>query len=155
MYKETIIGKWTQGCILSLSKKDYLKISKKYRGSALPAVAAKIYYPLFFNNIQPEVEKILRKNQNNNFSNNSSEWFFLQPHRFRQSVESSGVLDKKFVDSILNTEKRWSKYKCTKTTVHSPDSDTNFFDIVTGEVQRDKLAPYCLYTDKTTYFKRQ
>ena len=33
-------------------------------------------------------------------------------------------------------------YKNTKVNVCSPDGDTNFFDIVAGVLQGDKLAPY-------------
>ena len=33
-------------------------------------------------------------------------------------------------------------YKNTKVKVRSPDGDTDNFDIVIGELQRDKLAPY-------------
>ena len=33
-------------------------------------------------------------------------------------------------------------YRNTKVKVRSPDSDTNFFDIVAGVLQRDTLAPY-------------
>ena len=34
-------------------------------------------------------------------------------------------------------------YKNTKVKVHSPDGDTDYFDIVAGVLQRDTLAPYC------------
>ena len=33
-------------------------------------------------------------------------------------------------------------YKNTKATVHSPDGDTDFFDIVAGILQGDTLTPY-------------
>ena len=33
-------------------------------------------------------------------------------------------------------------YKNTKAMVHSPEGDTNFFDIVSGVLQGDTLAPY-------------
>ena len=33
-------------------------------------------------------------------------------------------------------------YKDTKAEVHSPDGDTDFFDIVAGVLQGDTLAPY-------------
>ena len=33
-------------------------------------------------------------------------------------------------------------YTNTKVKVHSPDGDTDYFDIVTGVLQRDTLAPY-------------
>ena len=33
-------------------------------------------------------------------------------------------------------------YKNTKTTVRSPDGNTDFFDKVTGDLQRDTFLPY-------------
>ena len=33
-------------------------------------------------------------------------------------------------------------YKSTKEKVHSPDGDTDYFDIVAGELQGETLAPY-------------
>ena len=33
-------------------------------------------------------------------------------------------------------------YRNTKVKVHSPDGDTDYFDIVPGVLQRDTLAPY-------------
>ena len=33
-------------------------------------------------------------------------------------------------------------YKNTKVKVHSPDGDTDYFDIVAGVLQGDTLAPY-------------
>ena len=35
-------------------------------------------------------------------------------------------------------------YKYTKVKVHSPDGDTNYFDIVAGVLQQDTLAP-CMF----------
>ena len=35
-------------------------------------------------------------------------------------------------------------YKNTKVKVHSPDGDTDYFDIVAGILQEDTLAPYHL-----------
>ena len=33
-------------------------------------------------------------------------------------------------------------YKTTKVKVHSPDGDTDYFDIIAGVLQGDTLAPY-------------
>ena len=35
------------------------------------------------------------------------------------------------------------QYKNMKVKVHTPDGDTDYFDIVTGVLQGDTLAPYC------------
>ena len=36
-------------------------------------------------------------------------------------------------------------YRNTKVKVHSPDGDTEYFDIVAGVLQEDTLAPYLFY----------
>ena len=50
-------------------------------------------------------------------------------------------------------------YKNTKVKVHSPDGDTEYFDIVAGVLQGDTLAPYfiiCLdYVLRTSIDKNQ
>ena len=51
-------------------------------------------------------------------------------------------------------------YRNTKVKVHSPDGDTEYFDIVAGVLQGDMLAPYlfiiCLdYMLRTSIDKNQ
>ena len=55
--------KWTKGCILPFPKKSDLVIAKNCRGITLITITTKIYNPLLLNSIEPEIEKILRKNQ--------------------------------------------------------------------------------------------
>ena len=45
-------------------KKGDLGTTKNYSGITLTAIAAQVYNTLLLNDIQPEIEKILRKNQN-------------------------------------------------------------------------------------------
>ena len=45
-------------------KKGDLGQTSNYRGITLTSIAAKIYNSLLLNRIQPEMEKILRRNQN-------------------------------------------------------------------------------------------
>ena len=52
-------------------KLHHLGITKNYRDIILTTIAAKVYITLLPNNIQPKVEKILRKNQNS-FQRNHS-----------------------------------------------------------------------------------
>ena len=47
-----------------LPKKDDLRIAKNYPGIILTSIAAKIYNALLHNRIEPNIENILRKNQN-------------------------------------------------------------------------------------------
>ena len=53
-----------KGCILLFPKKDDLGLAKNYQGITLTSIAAKIY-------IEPKIDNILRKNQNN-FRRNKS-----------------------------------------------------------------------------------
>ena len=53
-----------KGWILQFPKKRDLKIIRKYSGKTLTAIAAKVYTARFLNLIQPEIEKILKKNLN-------------------------------------------------------------------------------------------
>ena len=41
-------------------------------------------------------------------------------------------------------------YKTLKAIIHSPDGETDFFDIVTGVLQVDTLAPYLLIILRTS-----
>ena len=65
VYKQKAIEKWTKGCILPFLQKGNLGITKDYRSIILTAIAAKVYNAQLLNCIWCEVEKILRKIQDN------------------------------------------------------------------------------------------
>ena len=58
-----------KSCIFPFPKKGDLRITKNYR--VITSIAAKVYNVLLLNCIKPEIEKILRKNQNS-FQGNQS-----------------------------------------------------------------------------------
>ena len=64
VYNGNVIQSCTEGCILPFPKKGDLGQTSNYRGTTLTSTAAKIYNVLLLNRIQPEMEKILRRNQN-------------------------------------------------------------------------------------------
>ena len=64
VYKQNTVKKWKNNCILHSSKNDDLRITKNYSGMTLTSIAAKVYNDLLLYSIKPEIEKILRKNQN-------------------------------------------------------------------------------------------
>ena len=64
VYNQDKIDRWTKGCILPFPKKGDLGISKNYRGITLTSTVAEIYNALLLNRIEPKIEMILRKNQN-------------------------------------------------------------------------------------------
>ena len=61
---QNIIDRWRKDHICPFLKKGDLVIAKNYRVITLAFIAAKIYNALLFNRIEPEIEKILWKNQN-------------------------------------------------------------------------------------------
>ena len=154
-----------KGCILPFPKKGDLGLAKYYRGLTLTSIAAKIYNVLQQNCIEPKIDNILRKNQN------GSEEIDPWPHKYRLYVESLKAYGEKnlqatifFVDftkafdsihrgkmgQILLTYGIPKEivaaitilYWNTKVKVHSPDGDTDCFDIVVGVLQGDNLVPY-------------
>ena len=64
VYNQNPIDRWMKGCILPFPKKGDLRLAKNYRGITLTSIAAKIYNALLRNRIEPEIDNILRKNQN-------------------------------------------------------------------------------------------
>ena len=64
VYNQNPIDRWMKGCILPFPKKGDLGLAKNYRGITLTSIAAKIYNALLRNRIVPQIDKILRKNQN-------------------------------------------------------------------------------------------
>ena len=165
MYNGDSIDRWTEGCILPFRKKGDLSIAKNYRGITLTAVLAKIYNLLLLNRIRPEVDLILRKNQNGFRSNRSTTGQILTIRRILEGVYAKNLpatllfIDfSKAFDSIhrgrmndillaygIPKEKVngiMMLYKNTRSLVRSPDGDTSFFDITAGVLQGDTLAPF-------------
>ena len=61
-------------------KKSDLGIIKHHRGLTLAAIAAKVYCSMLLNYIQSEIKKILRKNQNSFWRNQSTTSLILTHH---------------------------------------------------------------------------
>ena len=126
---------------------------------------AKIYNALLCNCIEPKIKKILRKNQNGFWRNRSTTSQILTTHWILEGVCSKNLeatilfidfsktfdsihrgkmeqillaysLPKETVSAIMML------YKNTKVKFCSTDGDTDYFDIVTGVLQGDILAPY-------------
>ena len=157
------IDRWMKGCILPFPKKGDLGLAKNYRGITLTSIADKIYNALLRNRIEPNIDNILRKNQNGFRRNRSKR--ILAIRRILESVRAKNLQATllfvdftKAFDSIrrgkmqqiqlaygLQEETLAAKtilYRNTKVKVRSPDGDTEYFDIVAGLLQGDTLAPY-------------
>ena len=64
VYKGNVIQSWTEGYILPYPKKGDLSKTSNYRGLTFTSIAAKVYNAPLLNRIKPEIEKILKRNQN-------------------------------------------------------------------------------------------
>ena len=165
VYNQNPIDRWTKGCILPFPKKGNLGLTKNYRGITLTSIAAKIFNALLRNHIVPQIDKILRKNQNGFRRNRSTTSQILTIRRILEGVRAKNLqvtllfveFTKPF-DSIHRGKMKQILlaygipeetvtaitilYRNTKVKVRSPDGDTEYFDLVAGVLQGDTLAPY-------------
>ena len=165
VYNQNPIDSWMKGCILPFPKKGDHGLAKNYRGITLTIIAAKIYNALLRNCIEPKIDNILRKNQNGFRRNRSTTSQILTIRRILEGVWAKNIhatllfvdFTKAFdsihrgkMEQILLTYSLPKEtvaaitilYRNTKVKVCSPDGDTEYFDIVTGVLQGDTLAPY-------------
>ena len=154
-----------KGCILPFSKKGDLELAKNYRGITLTSIAANIYNALLQNRLEPKIHNILRKNQNGFRKNRCTTSQILTIRRILEGVRAKNLQATilfvdftKAFDSIHRGKMEQILlayglpketvaaitilYRNTKVKVHSPDGDTEYFDILAGVLQGDTLAPY-------------
>ena len=165
VYESHEIEAWREGCILPFPKKGDLSIPSNYRGITLTSIAAKIYNKMLLNRIQPEIEKVLRKNQNGFRKDRSTTGQILTIRRLIEGIKSQNLeatilfvdfskafdsIDRSKMEHILIAygipnevvQAIMILYRKTKSKVRSPDGDTDFFNILAGVLQGDTLAPY-------------
>ena len=166
VYKQNSIEKGTRSWILPFLETSDLRISKNYRGITLTAIAAKVYNTLLLNRIQPEIKKILRKNENGFLRNHFIASQILTLYQIIERVQAMNLeatllcLDffRQF-DSICraNTLLAYGLlketvtaimmlYKAIKAILHSPDGGSNFLDTVTGVWQSKYISTIFVYT---------
>ena len=165
VYNQNPIDRWMKGCIPPFPKKGDLGLAKNYRGITLTSIAAKIYNALRRNRIVPQIDKILRKNQNGFRRNRSTNSQILTIRRILESVRTKNLpatlLFVNFTKSFDSIHREKMEqillayglpeetvaaimilYRNIKVKVRSPDGDTEYFDIAAGVLQGDTLAPY-------------
>ena len=114
VYNQNPIDRWMKGCILPFPKKSDLGLAKNYRGITLTSIAAKIYNALLRNRIEPEIDNILRKNQNGFRRNRSTTSQILTIRRILEGVRAKNLQATLILLtlprlSIPFTEERWNK----------------------------------------------
>ena len=115
-----IIERWTKSCILPFLKKGDLGITKNYRGITLNSIVAKVYNALLLNYIQPEIEKILRKNQTG-FQRNQSTTSQILIKSLKEYVQKSwGNIVHRFLNCIWFYSKKQDETNITN--IWSPQS---------------------------------
>ena len=165
VYNQNTIETWKKDCILSFLNKGELRIAKNFWGITLTFIVAKIYYALLPNCIGPKIEKILWKNQNGFWRNESTTSQILTIHQILEGVHAKNLkATLLFVDfSKAFDSIHWGKmeqillaYGLSKETItaimmlyrnmrvkgHSLVGKTDFFDIVVGVLEGDALALY-------------
>ena len=165
VYNQDPIKRWNEGCLLTFPKKGNLALTMNYRGITLTSIASKIYNLMLLNRIRAKIEDIFRKNQNGFRTNRSTTGQILTIRRLIEGVKSKNVpvillfidfskafdsidrLKLKYILSAYGIPKETINaimilYTNTRAMVRSPDGDTPFFDITTGVLQGDTLAPY-------------
>ena len=163
--QESRIKRWNEGGFLPFPKKGNLALKKNYRCITLTSIASKIYNLMLLNRIRPKIEDILRKNQNGFRTNRSTTGQILTIRRLIEGVKSKNVpalllfidfskafdsidrLKLKYILSAYGIPKETINaimilYTNTRAMVRSPDGYTPFFDITTGVLHGDTLAPY-------------
>ena len=138
------------------------------KGITLKSTVAKIYNALLCNHIETKIEKMLRKNQNGFWRNRSTTSQILTIRRILEGVHAKNleatILFINFTKAFDSTHKGKMEqilfayglpkktvaaimmlYRNTKVKVHSPDGDTDYFDIVAGVLQGDTLVPYLFF----------
>ena len=91
VYNQNTINRWIKGCILPFPKKGDLRLAKNYRGITLTFIVAKIYNALLRNCIEPKIENIHRKSQNDFWRNRSTTSQILTIHQILESVHAKNI----------------------------------------------------------------
>ncbi|KAI8494372.1 hypothetical protein Bbelb_275980 [Branchiostoma belcheri] len=153
------------GGIVPIPKKGNLTLPDNYRGISLSQVAAKVYNRLLLNRLRPVIDKLLRPNQNGFRPSRSTSAQILA---FRRIVEEVRNHQKEAVLIFIDFKKAFDSinrdtmfkilqaygvplqivnaikimYDNTKATVLTPEGETDTFNINTGVLQGDPLAPF-------------
>ena len=156
---------WNKSQIVPVPKKGDLTLPTNYRGISLLPIAAKIYNKLILNRLLPKIEPILRKNQNGfrpgrstlsqiltlrriieemTYCNKDAVLIFVDFSKAFDSIHREQMFEilqlygipKRMIDAIKVL------YTKTTSTILTPDGETAPFEITSGILQGDTLAPF-------------
>ena len=158
-------AEWGFSGLIPVPKKGDLRIPDNYRGIALSQIAAKVYNRCILNRIRPVIDKVLRTNQNGFRKGRSTTSHILALRRIVEELRNYNreaiiiFIDfRKAFDSITR-EKMFQilaaygipeeivdaikiMYQDTSAKVITPEGISEAFDITTGVLQGDPLAPF-------------
>ena len=164
-YHDNRPNEWGLLKLIPVPKKGDLTKPDNYRGISLGQSASKVFNRLILNRIRPAVDKVLRPNQNGFRENRSTSSHLLALRRLIEELRNHNqeavlvFIDfKKAFDSIIRDKMFLileaygiptetvnairTMYKDTSCIVSTSDGDTDPFNIVTGVLQGDPLAPF-------------
>ena len=156
---------WKISTIIPIPKKGDLTDPNNHRGIAITSQVAKTLNRMILNRLRPEVEKLLRDNQNGFRESRSTTSHILTLRRVLEEAKNQNLaavlvfIDfKKAFDSVHRgtlmkilraygipkeiVDLIEKLYTDTKAQVLTPEGLTELFDIMAGVLQGDTLAPY-------------
>ena len=156
---------WSTCQLMPIPKSGNLNKVDNYRGIAISVIALKITNKMILNRIQPIIDPLLRHNQNGFRPRRSTTTHILVLRRLIEGIKEKNLkaiitfVDfKKAFDTInrnnmfkillaygiptIIVEAIETLYKGTKAKVLTPDGETKSFNITTGVLQGDTLAPF-------------
>ena len=159
------VDQWSLMNIIPIFKSGNILDPSNYRGISLAPVAAKLYNRLILNRIRPALEPFMRHNQNGFRPKRSTTAQVLALRRIIEEVRKNNLpsvmvfIDFKKAFDTINRQKMIKiltaygiptrivqaisdMYSNTRARVQTPEGLTAEFQIKTGVLQGDTLAPY-------------
>ena len=111
---KTLLTDWRRNALPSLKKGDLI-LAKNYQGITSTSIVAKIYNALFYNCIEPKIENIHRKNQNDFRRNRSTTSQILTICRILEGIRAKNQEQQCYLSTLPRpltpfSAERWSEF---------------------------------------------